>query len=149
MGFRYEEKGVEAGSSSMVAPEGVYNLVITSASDTKDGLPRVTKNGDDYVNVALEIDDANEWLGTKVYHNVTFMKNGSDGKPRKGAGIALHFLKCIGEPWEVPFDVNPDNWIGKRLRAKLIASKDLKGRPKNEIAYLIEDSQVGSDSVPF
>lgn len=147
MSFMYTEKGVTAGSSSSVAPEGVYSLVITSASDTKDGLPRITKNGDDYVNVALEIDDANEWLGTKVFHNVTFMKNGTDGKPRKGSGIALHFLKCIGEPFEIPFEVKPENWVGKRIRAKLIVSKDLKGRPKNEIAYLVEESLT--DEVPF
>lgn len=147
--FRYEEKGVEPGNPSNVAPEGVYNLVITSASDKKDGLPRITKNGDDYANVALEIDDANEWLGVKVFHNVTFMKNGADGKPRKGAGIALAFLKAIGEPYQIPFDVIPENWVGKRLRAKLIVSKDIKGRPRNEIAYLVDESQQIKDEVPF
>lgn len=126
------------------APEGVYRLIITKVTDTKDDQPWKTKNGDDYVSVECEIDDAGEWLGKKVWHGCTFM----DDKSRKGAGMALQFLKAIDEPWEGQFDIDTDNWVGKRFRAKLGIGRDMKGRPKNEIAYLVDET-APSDEVPF
>lgn len=149
MGFRYDEKGVAEEEPVMAAPEGVYTLVIVKASDEKDGLPRITKNGDNYVSVEAEIDDDIKWLGKKVWTNITFMKNDENGNPRKGSGIAIKFLKCIKEPFQVPFDVAPSNWIGKRFRARLVVGKDNKGRPKNEVAYFVTDESQATDDVPF
>jgi len=142
MSFSFNAKGIKMDEAA-VAPEGVYTLQIKKASDfDKEGNPRITKNGDPYVSVKCEIDDTGEWLGTTVFHNVTFLP-----KEKKGAGMALQFLKAIGEPYEGVFDVEPDNWIGKRFRAKLKVTKDLNGRPKNEIAYLIVD-QINSETRP-
>jgi hypothetical protein len=141
MSFLYNSDGIEI-SRFQPAPEGIYNLVIR---DTEE---KITQHGDPMIAVECEIDDKNEWLGKRVWHNVTFLKPDKDGKPRKGAGMAIDFLKRIGEPWEGQFEVNPVNWVGKTFRAKLKIENDLKSQPRNQIAWLIDDP-VPQDGVPF
>jgi hypothetical protein len=53
--------------------------------------------------------------------------------------MAIHFLKCIGEPWEGKIKVNPNNWFGKTLKAKVGADVDTVGRPKNVIVSIFPD----------
>jgi hypothetical protein len=71
-----------------------------------------------------------------------------DDKHSKGAGMAIQFLKFIGEPWEGKFDIDTDRWINKRFKAKVRIGKDMQGRPKNEIAWLI-DPNASEEEVPF
>jgi len=142
MSFNYSSKGVQMDNGFSPAPAGVYNCIIRSITE------KTTKNGDPMVSAKCEIDQTGEWLGTVFFHNVTFIGNDEQGKPRKGAGMALNFLKHIGEPWEGDFEVSPDNWVRKTFRAMLKVEKDLKGTPRNQIAYLIDPSVV-SDEVPF
>lgn len=153
----YDSTGVNMENNFTAAPEGVYNLVVVKANDMKNGMPWKTQKGDDYVSVECEIDDAGEWLGKKLWHGVTFIDpvdaNGkprvdAEGKPRKGAGMALIFLKAIGEPYQGKFEIDTDNWAGKRFRAKLRVSKDMKGNPRNEIAYIITEDQK-EEEAPF
>ena len=131
------------------APEGEYNLSIVDIHDTKEGVQRKTKNGDDYVSVECEIDDPGNWLGKKVFYGVTIMEPNPDGTSRKGAGMAIHFLKSIGEPWEGKIEINTDNWVGKRFRAKLKVTKDNQGKARNEVAYIIDEMAAPADDVPF
>jgi hypothetical protein len=138
----YDSTGVSLDTNFTPAPAGVYWLKIVKVTDTKDGLPWLTKNGDDYCSVECEIDDVGEHMGKKVWHGVTIME-----PTKKGAGMAILFLKAIGEPWEGQFDIDSDNWVGKRFRAKLIVGKDQKGRPRNELAYLV--SEDAGEEVPF
>src|SRR6185369_5527037 len=105
----YDSTGVDLKGGFAPVPEGVYTLAIRAVADTKDGLPWKTKNGDDYVRLTCEIDDAGEYLGRKVWYGVTIM----DDKTRPGAGMAIHFLKTIDEPWEGAFEIDTDQWIGK------------------------------------
>lgn len=139
----YDATGVSMEGNFTIAPEGVYDLVILKVTDIKDGLPWKTKNGDDYVSVETEI-ASGEFANTKVWHGVTVMED----KTRKGAGMALQFLKAIGEPYEGKFEIDTDRWVGKRFRAKLKIAKDNQGRAKNEIAYVITEG-TGDDEVPF
>ena len=139
--FNYNSTGVSMDSGP-TAPDGDYWVKIVEASDEKDGSPRISKNGDPIVNVRCEIDEG-EFLGTTFFHNVTFMPVN-----KKGAGMAVHFLKTIGEPWEGDVAVEPSAWTGKRFRAHLRVEKDLKGRPRNQIAYLLDDPKA-EDEVPF
>lgn len=140
----YDSTGIPAEGEYPVAPEGIYELVIVKVKDTKEGQPWKTSNGDDYVSVECEI-NTGEWAGKKVWHGVTFMED----KTRKGAGMALNFLKAIGEPWEGKFDINTDNWSGRIFRAKLKIGRDNQGRNRNEIAYVISEDKLESDEVPF
>lgn len=138
--FRYNSTGVKMEREFKAAPFGDYRLVIKDVSEEKDGIERLTKNGDKYVNVLCEIDDVGDWLGTKVYHNVVFLQ-----PDKKGAGIAVHFLKTIDQPWEGEFDVIPKNWIGKTFRARLNNVVGQNGKQKNEIAFVYgQDEEEGT-----
>ncbi len=137
----YDSTGINV-EAYPVAPEGVYTLAITKITDTKDGLQWKTKNGDDYVSVETQIDDSGEYLGKKIWYGVTFMADPN----AKGASMSIQFLKYIGEPWEGKFDIDTDRWIGKRFKAKVKIGKDMQGRPKNEVAWIIDPDE---DEVPF
>lgn len=143
MTFLYDATGISAGGV-MVAPEGVYTLKIVDATDEKEGFPRVSKKGFPMVYAKCEIANDGEWLGTPISHWVTFMPKGE-----KGAGMAVNFLKTIGEPYENQLEVKPQNWIGKQFRAKISVEKDLRGRPQNRIAFLMDDVKTSDDQVPF
>jgi hypothetical protein len=134
--FNYDSTGVNVTGGYTPAPEGVYWLKIVAATE------KMSKSGNNMVSCKCEIDEPGEWLGNIVFHNVTFLP-----KERKGAGMAIQFLKHIGEPWEGEFIVDADAWRGKRFHAKLKIEKDLQGRNRNAVAWLIEE---GSDEeVPF
>lgn len=145
----YSSKGVDVGGN-VIAPPAVYTLKVKKVFDTdKAGQPKVTKNGDPMVSVLCEIDDVGPYLGSTIFHNVTFMGRNADGSARKGAGMAIAFLKAIGEPWEGDFEYDTDNWIGRSFRAKLKVSKDMNGLDRNEIGYVVTEDKPEDDSVPF
>lgn len=137
MSFSYNAEGVEMGGKFSPAPAGIYSLVIEEAKE------KTTKKGDRMVSAKCSIDDAGEYLGRTVWHNVTFLP-----KERKGAGMALEFLKAIGEPYEGLFDVDADNWKGKTFKAKVGIEKDLKGIDRNTISFLLKQGEDDSE-VPF
>lgn len=84
-------------------PKGTKVLmVVKKATGAKSG------QGNPYVTINLEV-YAGEYAGAKInFHNVTFLP-----KDHKYAGIALHVLKCLLQPYEGKFSVNPDAWVGK------------------------------------
>lgn len=127
-----------------VAPMGRYTLEIASATDEKNGNPLITKNGDPYVSVRLKIADGTH-KGVSIFHNVTFLPEGNPGY-----GMAIKWLKEIGEPWEGEFEVMPEQWIGNKVEAMVKVVKDFKGNDKNEIAWLISEEVKGpKDDTPF
>ena len=139
MPFNYSSKNINV-DGGFTAPAGVYRLVIKSVKE------KTSKNGDPMVSVSCEIDD-NQYLGVPVWHNVTFLGDDENGIPKRGAGMAIKFLKTIGEPWENDFVVNSENWIGKKFSAKLNVGKSINGFDVNTIAYLIDPSD--EDETPF
>lgn len=147
MGFPYDATGIDPNLKRKVAPEGTYRLQIVDVSEEKDSAPRVTKNGDRYVMVECEIADQGPGFGVKIWHNVTFLGN---GKP--GAGMAIHFLKQIGQPFEGQIEVEPQDWIGALFMAKIRIGKDNKGQDRNEIGFIVSEETVlnkDEESVPF
>lgn len=141
MRMNYDAKGMDAGLTFPVAPEGIYTLLIKEVYDTaKDGKQKKTKNGDPMVSMRCEIQNV-EHLGISLWHNVTFMS-----KDKPGAGMLIKFLKCIGEPSEDEFEVDTDNWVGKSFEAKVRIGKDLQGSARNEIAYVMEPQ---AEETPF
>lgn len=142
---RYNSDGMETGTKYTPFPIGDYLFVIKKVTDTKNGATWKTKNGDDYVQVECEVDEG-DYLGRKVWYGVTFM----DDKSRPGAGMSIKFLKTIGEPYQGDFDIDSDNWVGKRFRARIKIGRNSKGDQVNEIAWLIdEDTKLSEDEIPF
>jgi len=131
MSFPYDGTGVEVKEFTGFdpVPENMYDLEIT---DFKEQL---TRNGDQMVNITTEIVESLEYNGRKIWHNIVFLP-----KEHKAAGIAIHFLKCIGEPCEGKFIVDPDNWITKRFRAKVgieqYTDKNGANKKKNAVIFV-------------
>ena len=123
MGFKYSSAGIQERPS---LPDGIYILRIVNAVEGE------TKNGDDKVTVDYVIAEGPQ-AGKKVnYHTVTFF----DDKDRPGAHIAVHYLKVIGEPWEGDFEVKPENWVGKLVKAKVYSEKIPDGRVFPKIGFI-------------
>jgi len=122
MGFRYNASGIKEQGSYPLLEKNRYILKIESAeqTQTKKGYPMVT------VNFVVQYGD---YAGWRIkYHNVVFLPADSSG-----AGISIHFLKTIGEPYKGDFDVNPQNWIGKLLIGLVEQEPDLKGILRNVV----------------
>lgn len=115
MPYNFNSKGqkpVPLGQFKMV-PEGKYLLEIQE--DYEEGYT----NGAGYYKVKINflVKKPNNYAGYPVkFFTVTFIPTGE-----KGAGLALHFLKTIGEPYEESdaLDVDPARWVGKRLWAQV------------------------------
>ena len=104
--FPYDTTGVKEAGNFPPIPDDEYlfRIVETIVGKTVSG-------ADILVKVTLVVKDG-EYAGRKVWHQVCF-------KPPQeaGAGFAKHWLHAIGEPYEGKISVDPDNWIGKVVRA--------------------------------
>ena len=133
--FDFNATGIDADSkgTSKVLPKGWYDLKIvefvSKAGDTypKDGR---TKNNDPMVNILCEVFNHPEFAGERVFHTVTFLKAGTPG-----AGMSVHFLKTIGQPFEGSFSVDSSKWVGSTF-AGYIIQEEYKGKPKNKIGEI-------------
>lgn len=147
MSFNYDGTGIDpdAKGTSMLLPKRFHNFEILNFV-TKDGTeyPKdgKTKNGDPMVNFLCEVVDDEEFNGERVFHTVTFLDPKSPG-----AGMSIHFLKTIGEPWENKFDVDSASWVGKRFMGYVI-NEEYKGRVKNKITD-IKLYEPKKDGVPY
>ena len=137
MGKHYNSEGIEMDSDFTI-PDGEYVLEVTN---TKEG---ESKNGDYQVVVDFKVCEG-ERKGFQVrYYYVTFFAD----KKAKGAGMAINFLKSIGEPWEGDFTIEPDNWKTKRVNSWLEA-QEYNGRKNMKVKWVkpVEADQL--ESVPF
>src|SRR3990167_6043087 len=92
-------------------PDGMYLLKIISA------VAGTTQHGDNKVTVDYAVAEGPH-VGRRVrFHTVTFFAD----KENPGAGISVHYLRCISEPYEGDFEVREDRWIGRCVKAKLVA----------------------------
>lgn len=107
--FSWNAGGQEPMDFSPMKP-GKYKVCIVEVK------PGTSRNGDMMIETHCIVDQE-EGKGRHIWNRVTFI---SEGKP--GAGIAVHFLKSIGEPFDVhnDFKVKPKDWIGKRFIATVI-----------------------------
>ena len=137
MSFNYNAKGADpkeiGGMQFDPVPTGDYKLQIINTEE------KMSQNMNQMVMVKLEIQHK-DYLGKFVWHNVTFLPIG-----KKGYGMALHFLKTIGEPWEEEFTINHENWRGKFLDAH-VTTESYQGVDRNKIAWLKDPEE---DEVPF
>ena len=148
MPFAYSTKGIEdldsslSGGSFEPLPDGIYEFQITDTNE------KTMKNGDPMVNATCEVVGDPKYNGRNVWHNITFPHADEAGKKPKWAGMGIHFLKTIGCDWENDFIVTPDEWVGKRFKAKT-KTTEYNGKKKNELAYILGKDETVSEEVPF
>jgi hypothetical protein len=119
--MRYDATGVDAsGGFPLIEKEGWYPFRIVVATEGKS-------KDNDYQVVVDAVCLDSRWKDYGIRHWVTFLP-----KSKPGAGMALHFLKCIGEPYEGVIDVNPMAWERKTFMGYAIVNKftDKEGREK-------------------
>jgi hypothetical protein len=83
-----------------------------------------------------------------VWDRIVIPKQGS---PAFGImGRTMHFLHCIGEPYEGSFAWNSDNWQGQVVKVE-IGSREYNGKEYNEVRnYILEEKPPKDDKgIPF
>lgn len=120
MSFRYNATGVSMNNFKLL-PEGWMGFKIVEAEE------RESKNGDYQVLAKCKAQDSRYADCSEVWHYVTFLP-----KENKGASIPLHFLKCIGQPYEGEFTVDADKWLGKKFMGKVTVD-EYQGKTNNKL----------------
>ena len=125
-------------------PDGDYDLQITNVTEKK------SRAGDPMVNVEFEVINNTDFNGKKIFTNVTFMQ-----ADKPGAGMSTHFLKTIGQPWEGAIEVDAENWVGERVKAKISTREYTNDKGKkvttNDIKSfdVFGDPNAKKDDLPF
>lgn len=135
----YDATGIDTTQRSFeLMPDGKYTLKITKTEETE------SKNRNLMAKLECEVVNNEEFNGRRVYHNVTFL-----APSEKGAGMAIHFLKTISQPWEGKIDIDIPAWQGAQFIAKLgkasYKNKDDILVYKNEIKAV----EVDPSWIPF
>ena len=128
MSFNYNGRGVKPWSGgSFLIPAGRYRLKIVDTTEGK------SKKGDPMVTVDFKVVGGEQEGKGLRFHNVTFFGRDGDGLALPGSGIAVHFLKTIGQPWEGDsYEVNHIKWRGKEVIAEVIED-EYNGKVNNKI----------------
>jgi hypothetical protein len=118
-------------------PEGDYTVEITKVEE------KFSSKGNPMVAMTCQVKDPTN-VGANIFHNVTFLQAGSPG-----AGIAIHFLKCIDEPHEEleSLDVEPQRWVGKQFKAHVIQDTYKKQDGSTTVNNKIKG--VEASEIPF
>lgn len=88
-------------------PKGDYRFIIAAVKEGVSGAMNTT------FKITLLVDEK-DFVGKEVPHSVTILP-----KDHKAAGMLIHFLKVIGEPYEGKLKINTDAWLGKRFVASV------------------------------
>lgn len=109
MAFKHNSTGVDPNGGFPRLPEGWYDFKIVDATE------KVSSNGNNMIECSCKVINNPEYPDHEVSHIVVFLP-----KERKGAGISVHFRKCLNEPFGGDDEVNADNWKGKRFRGFVV-----------------------------
>jgi hypothetical protein len=82
------------------------------------------------VDMLVECVDEGEYLGERIFHTVTFLP-----KENAGAGMAVHFLKVINQPFEGKVAVTPANWVGERFMG-FCTIDEYQGKKRNKFGEI-------------
>lgn len=148
----YDTTGIDTTKPSgsfekKLLPKGNYNLeIIEFMSKSGEMYPKegTTKNGDPKVDILVQVTTAGEFEGERLFHSVTFMP-----KDKPGAGMAVHFLKTIGQPYEGKIKVDPTQWVGAEFQGYVIQD-EYQGKKGNKIKGVEPIAEAKKDdSLPF
>ena len=141
-GFNYDGEGVQT-QGDFTVPEDIYLLKVERVKPGKSKIKEDGTGGYPQVVVDFKIAEGPRKGFPISFHYVTFLP-----KTHKAAGMAVHFLKCIGQPWEGTFKVTPGAWIGKTLQAFLEA-KEYNGTKNMALKWVKPDPAVELEDSPF
>ena len=132
----------ESGSGYSLIPDDEYTAKIIEVVDG------TTKGGDPMITLTLEIHSLKEWGGRKVWDRIVIPKVGSSAYGIMGR--TMHFLHCIGEPYEGTFPWNTDNWQGQIVKIE-IGKRTYNDKEYNEVkSYILEEKPPKDDKgIPF
>lgn len=162
--IRFSGKAADAtaggggGQKFHAAPRGIYTLAIADHSEgelTKAG-PGAKYPGTPITKLTCEIAEG-EYLGCKVWHNVTWIPRGDGEKPNPGHGIAVHFLHALGFEKDLDnFEFQESDLQGQTFRALLeVETYEKKGtdgrtytNEKNVIREIYSDNHREPAELP-
>lgn len=99
-------------------PEGSYDVEIEQVKEhDKNGVPLQTRNNDPFVKISYIV-ISGKYKGRRIFDQI-FLFPGNV----IGAGITKHFLHCIEQPYENDFEVDPFQWLGKKLIVNIVIDK--------------------------
>lgn len=152
--FEFNATGIDPDSkgTSKLLPKRWFNFEIVSfVSKAGDEYPKDgrTKNNDPMVNILCEvIDDTEEFNRERIFYTVTFLSaKKPDGKPTPGAGMSIHFLKTIGQPYEGAFKVDSSQWVGAKFMGYVV-TEEYNGKTRNKLGE-IKLYEPKKDGVPY
>lgn len=140
MPFKYNTTGIKENFETKTLPEKVwFDMKIIDADEAVS-----KKNNYPMVNLKCEVINDAEFGGTSILHNVTFLP-----KDNKGAGMSVHFMKCIGVPHEGDVVVDAYDWIGKRFKASTVI-EEYEGKRYSKIKLVSPlETLKKSDDIEF
>jgi hypothetical protein len=109
--FKHDSTGVDPDVFSLL-PEGWYPFRIFDAEELR------SSKGNNMVFAKCEVFNDEKFNGEKVWHYVVFLP-----KENRGAGISVHFRKCIGVPFGGDDIVDANEWKGKKFMGKVAHSE--------------------------
>jgi hypothetical protein len=125
---KHNADGIEM-SGGQPFPEGDYHLKVVKA---EQGTIKSGPNaGCDKVTVDFQVVGGEHAGRTVNYHTVSFL-----AKNAKGAGMALQFLKAIGEPYEGEYTWDESRWIGRVCKAYVVIEPDQEGNKWNRAKWI-------------
>jgi hypothetical protein len=133
--------GPKQAPRTSLVPSGEYLLEVLNA---EDGVSE--KSGNDKIELKFEVVLPDGEPGPIVYDTLVFVANAAWKIDQFRAAIGEEVVE--GEEVEV----NPDDFIGKRLRARLTQERDRtdKTKKRNRIgSYLERKPGEESDDIPF
>jgi hypothetical protein len=145
--YKLNKSEHDEGGNFEKLPEGEYVFQITDFKENdKNGNPAVTKAGDPMVNLTLEVLTPVEFEGKKIWHNVIFFQATSPSI--KGIGMTRHFLHCCNLTWEGDLETDPNDFIGKKIRATVIHNGDYVNLDKIIMDETLFGKSVAVPSTP-
>ena len=147
--FDYDATGIEPTNQGQqkLLPKRWFSFEIIPFV-TKDGSKEYPMEGftkeKNYpkVDFLAEVIDDEEFNEERIFHSVTFMPKGKDG-----AGMAIHFLKTIGQPYEGAIKPDAQAWVGAKFMGYAITD-EYKGKTKNKLGE-IKLYEPKKDGVPY
>lgn len=144
--FSYNSTGVDLSrrGGGPVIPEGLHSFRIVEAK------PATSKKGYPMAEIVCEVMNNPDLVGRRLKHWVVFMP-----PEHKAAGMAIHFLKVIGQPWEGQFDITVSAWEGATFIGKIKHEPFISKKTGNEVtgAKIASVDYIGeptkTEDIPF